>query len=156
MQIYQGYSYHLKDLFFTLVNDNCLMSNKENGGYRPHFCAIQDSNNKDVYWMIPISSQYIKYQKIHDDKVKRLGRCDTIVLGKFGGKQSSFLIQNAFPVIAQYVDHVHTINDQPILLHKKLTQELQSKLKTCLVLHKKGIQVFFVDVDKIYTLITTN
>lgn len=36
MEIRQGYSYHIKDEFFDLVQDKYLMGNKENGNYRPH------------------------------------------------------------------------------------------------------------------------
>ncbi len=35
MEIKQGYSYHIKDEIFDMVQDKYLMSNKEN--YRPHF-----------------------------------------------------------------------------------------------------------------------
>ena len=37
MEIKQGYSYHIKDEFFDLIQDKYLMSNKEGGNYRPHF-----------------------------------------------------------------------------------------------------------------------
>ena len=57
MEIKQGYSYHIQDEFFDMIQDKYLMSNKEGGNYRPHFLAIQDSKNKNLYWMIPISSQ---------------------------------------------------------------------------------------------------
>ena len=40
MEIRQGYSYHIKDEFFNLVQDKYLMSNKEQGNYRPHYYAI--------------------------------------------------------------------------------------------------------------------
>mgnify|MGYP000215422987 len=40
MEIRQGYSYHIKDEFFDLVQDKYLMSNKEQGNYRPHYYAI--------------------------------------------------------------------------------------------------------------------
>lgn len=33
MEIRQGYSYHIKDEFFDLVQDKYLMSNKEQGNY---------------------------------------------------------------------------------------------------------------------------
>ena len=36
MQIRRGYSYHIRDEFFDLVQDKYLMSNKEEGNYRPH------------------------------------------------------------------------------------------------------------------------
>lgn len=34
MEIQQGYSYHIKDEFFDLVQDKYLMSNKEQGKQR--------------------------------------------------------------------------------------------------------------------------
>lgn len=52
MEIQQGYSYHIKDEFFDMVQDKYLMSNKGNGNYRPHFYAIQDKKNPNLYWMI--------------------------------------------------------------------------------------------------------
>ena len=64
MEIQQGYSYHIKDEFFDLVQDKYLMSNKEQGNYRPHYYAIQDRKNPKLYWMIPISSQAEKYKGI--------------------------------------------------------------------------------------------
>ena len=55
MEIQQGYSYHIKDEFFDLVQDKYLMGNKEQGNYRPHYYAIQDRKNPKLYWMIPIT-----------------------------------------------------------------------------------------------------
>ena len=49
MEIRQGYSYHIKDEFFDMAQDRYLMSNKENGNYRPHFYAIQDKKNQSLY-----------------------------------------------------------------------------------------------------------
>ncbi len=63
MEIKQGYSYHIKEDFFHKVQDKFLMSNKENGNYRPHYYAVKDKKNPDLYWMIPISSQVEKYKK---------------------------------------------------------------------------------------------
>lgn len=72
MEIRQGYSYHIKDEFFDMVQDRYLMSNKENGNYRPHFYAIQDKKNQSFYWMIPISSQVEKYKVIHRKEEKKI------------------------------------------------------------------------------------
>lgn len=77
--------------------------NKENGNYRPHYYAIQDKTNPKIYWMIPISSQVEKYKLIIKQKEKKYGKCNTIVIGKFAGKENAFLIQNAFPII----DKIH-------------------------------------------------
>lgn len=71
MEIRQGYSYHIKDEFFNMVQDKYLMSNKENVNYRPHFYAIQDKKNQALYWMIPISSQVEKYKVIIEKKKRK-------------------------------------------------------------------------------------
>ena len=149
MNVKQGYSYHIKDSFFSDVLDSALMSNKENGNYRPHYYAIEDLNNTDVFWMIPISSKVSKYKKIIESKIKRNGKCSTIVIGKFAGKENAFLIQNAFPIKSIYLDHVHTIQGTPITVHKNLDRELRTKLKEVIAMKKRGINLFFTDVDMI-------
>lgn len=129
MEIRQGYSYHSKDEFFELVQDKYLMSNKEQGNYRPHYYAIQDKKNLELYWMIPISSQAEKYKGIIENKKKRYGKCNTIAIGLFAGKENAFLIQNAFPFIEKYFDHIHTIQEQLVTIHKKLDKLLVENLK---------------------------
>lgn len=156
MQLVQGYVYHLKDEFFDLIDNKYLMSNKENNGFRPHFCAIADMKNKDIFWMIPISSQYDKYKKIYDDKINKFGRCDTIVFGEFVNKERTFLIQNAFPIISKYINHIHTYNNVPLILSRNLILKLQNKLKRCLRLYQKGKNVFFTDIENIYKVLDTH
>lgn len=95
LKVQQGFSYHIKDDFFEEEKDKYIMSNKEDGNYRPHFYAVQDKKNSDLYWMIPISSQAEKYKKIMERKIERYGKCNTIIIGKFAGKENAFLIQNA-------------------------------------------------------------
>lgn len=149
MEVKQGYSYHIKNEFFELVKDKYLMSNKENGNYRPHFLAIQDNKNKELYWMIPISSQVEKYKKIIEKKVKRYGKCNTIIIGKFAGRENAFLIQNAFPIISSYLDHVHTIENKPITIHSKLERVLSVNLREILAMYRRGIRLIFPDIEGI-------
>ena len=72
MDIRQGYSYHIKDSFFEMIQDKHMMSNKENGSYRPHYYAIQDKTNSQIYWMIPISSQVEKYKNLNKNLIDNL------------------------------------------------------------------------------------
>lgn len=146
MEIQQGYSYHIKDDFFNLIQDKHLMSNKENGNYRPHFYAIQDKKNPRLYWMIPISSQAEKYKAIIEKKKKKYGKCNTIVIGKFAGKENAFLIQNTFPVIEKYFDHVHTIQEKPVTIHKELNRLLTENLGEVLAMYNRGIKLTFTDI----------
>ena len=115
MEIQQGYSYHIKDEFFDLVQDKYLMSNKEQGNYRPHYYAIQDRKNPKLYWMIPISSQDEKYKGI----------------------------------VEKYFDHVHTIQEQPVTIHKKLDKVLVENLNEVLAMYNRGIKLTFTDIKAI-------
>ena len=47
-----GKSYHIKDSFFTLINDAKLMANKEGAHYRPHFFFFADPQTPGIYWEI--------------------------------------------------------------------------------------------------------
>ena len=82
-------------------------------------------------------------------KKQRYGKCNTIIIGRFAGKDNAFLIQNAFPILAKYFDHVHTIENKPITIHKKLDRELTINLREVLALHKRGIHLIFPDIEKI-------
>lgn len=86
MEVTQGYSYHIKDEFFDVIQDKYLMSNKEN----------------------------------------------TIIIGTFAGKDNAFLIQNAFPILKKYFDHVHTVEGKPVVIHSKLNRELTVNLREVL------------------------
>lgn len=99
--------------------------------------------------MIPISSQADKYKRIIKNKKKRYGKYNTIVIGIFAGKENAFLIQNAFPVIEKYFDHVHTIQEQPVAIHKKLDKILVENLSEVLAMHNRGIKLTFTDIETI-------
>lgn len=96
-------------------------------GYVYH---IKDEKNS-LLWMIPLSSRVDKFKVIHDKHVKKYGRCLTIVLGEFDGKNAAFLLQNMFPVTEHYLDHMHTRNNNPVpikhSLEKIMLKELNSR-----------------------------
>lgn len=152
MKIQSGFYYHIKDSFFEDIQDNALMTNKENGNYRPHFLAIQDSLNNEIYWMIPVSSKFEKYKKIYNHHVAKYKKCTKIVLGKCNGWDAAFLIQNAFPTVADYFDHIHTSKDRPLSLHGSTAKLIANNLECNLRLHKRGISLFYTDIDRIYKL----
>lgn len=149
MRLTLGYSYHIKDSFFTLVQDQHLMSNKENGGYRPHYYCMPDKKVQNLYWAIPISSKVAKYESIMKNKIQQRGRCDTIVIGKFSGRECAFLIQNMFPFTDNYVDHVHTDNGIPVVISSQLQADITSKAIKVLNIWKTKPSILFTDVRKI-------
>lgn len=147
-----GNSYHIKDTFFTEVGDTSLMKNKEDGHYRPHFFCFHDSLDPNILWAVPQSSKAAKYAGIMQAKISKYGRCDTIVIGNFGGRDNAFLIQNMFPILDCYIDHVHTIDGVAVPLHPKLQSKIVASATRTLHLHRRGYHVLFADVDRIYAL----
>ena len=147
MEVKTGYIYHIKDEFFDIVNDDSLMTNHERGKKRPTYFTIKD---KDILWFIPLSSKVNKYKKIVDKKVEKYGRCDTILIREVLGKESAILLQNAFPTLEKYIDHVHLLdNGKPAKVIKSLKDEKLNNFKYMLKLKNKDIDLFFTDIDKI-------
>ncbi len=146
MKIKTGYLYHIKDEYFDVVNDENLMQNHERGKKRPTYFTIKD---KDILWFIPISSKIDKYQKIIDKKIEKYGFCNTILIEKIFNEDAAILIQNAFPTLERYIDHVHTVDGKPARVPKKLEQTILKNFKNLMKLHNRGIKIFFIDIDKL-------
>ncbi len=146
MKIKTGYLYHIKDEFFDIVNDENLMTNHERGKKRPTYFTIRD---KDILWFIPLSSKVSKYKKIVDKKIERYGFCNTILIDKVIDKESVILLQNAFPTLEKYIDHVHTVDGKPAKVPETLEKIIVNNFKNLLKLKDNGINLFFADIDKI-------
>ncbi len=146
LEIKTGYLYHIKDEYFDVVNDENLMQNHEKGKRRPTYFTIKDKN---ILWFIPISSKVDKYQKIIDKKIEKYGFCNTIIIRKIADEDAAILLQNAFPTLEKYIDHVHTINGVPLNVPTDLQNEIKSLFKNMIGLKKRGTNLFFTDIDKI-------
>ena len=90
-----GYVYHIKDDYFEFARDEKLMKNHENGNARPTYFCIKNKNSK-ILWFIPMSSKVEKYRKIQNQKIRKNGVCDTIVIGKYRKKRCSFFYSKYF------------------------------------------------------------
>lgn len=146
MEIKTGYLYHIKDEYFNAVNDDSLMQNHEKGKKRPTYFTIKD---KEILWFIPISSKIDKYQKIINKKIEKYGFCNTILIEKIFDGNSAILLQNTFPTLEKYIDHVHTVDGKPARVSEKLEKIILDNFINLMKLHSRGINVFFSDIDKI-------
>ena len=147
MKVKTGYLYHIKDAFFDIINDENLMTNHERGHKRPTYFTIKDN---DILWFIPLSSKVAKYQKIINTKIEKYGRCDTILIRDILGEDSAILLQNAFPTLEKYIDHIHlTSAGKPAKVITSTQKEILDKFEYLMKLHSRGIKVFFTDIDKI-------
>ena len=59
------------------------------------------------------------------------------------------MIQNAFPVIAKFIDHIHTVENKPVTVHNELNRVLTESLGEILALHNRGINLIYTDIAKI-------
>ena len=147
MKVKTGYIYHIKDEYFDVVDDENLMTNHERGKKHPTYFTIKD---KDILWFIPLSSKVDKYKKIINNKMNKYGRCDTILIKEILGKDSVILLQNAFPTLEKYIDHVHLLdNGKPAKVVESVKDEILQKFRYLMKLKSKGVNLFFTDIDKI-------
>ena len=72
------------------------------------------------------------------------------MIRKVLGEDSAILIQNAFPTLDKYIDHIHLLdNGRPAKVIDSLQNEILNSFKYLLKLKSKGINLFFTDIDKI-------
>ena len=149
--IKEGYVYHINDSYFKKVRDDRLMQNKERGTYRPTFFCMRDEKTS-LLWMIPMSTRVEKFRAIHDRQTARYGKCLTIVLGEYDNREAAFLLQNMFPILPHYLDHIHTRNGNPVPVKYSVQQEVKSRVKQIRKLTERGIQVVFPDIVRLEKL----
>ena len=148
MEIKQGYVYHIKEEYFNIVKDNKLMINHEGNSTRPNYFCLQ-IDNSDILWFIPMSSKVEKYQKIINDKIKKYKKCDTIVIGNYRGRNHAFLIQNMFPIIPKYIDHIDTIQGKALQVPAETRRIIENKVSKVFKLKSAGINLIFPNIDRI-------
>lgn len=96
-----------------------------------------------------ISSKIDKYKKIINKKIERYGFCNTIIIRKIADEDAVILLQNVFPTLEKYIDHIHTVDGVPLKIPTDLQDEIKSLFKNILGLKKRGTNLFFADIDKI-------
>ena len=146
MKVQTGYLYHIKYDFFNKVNDENLMSNHELGRKRPSYFVIKD---KEILWFIPLSSKVEKYQRIIDKKIKKYGVCNSILIREIKGEKNAILLQNAFPTLDKYIDHIHITDGKPVKVINTIKDEIIENFNIMMKLKQHGINLFFTDIDKI-------
>lgn len=146
--------YFLSDQYYIDFPDDKLMKNKDviHGvpHSRPCFLAFPDSKNPSIYWLVPISSRYEKYQKIAQVKIEKYGRCNTIRFGTVLDRNAAFLIQNMCPVTETYLTAYINKNAEPICLDNRIVEDVTKNAREVLALARRGVKVIFPDVFKIY------
>lgn len=150
----KGNFYFVKNEYYIKFKDSKLMKNKESieGTEHNRACYYSFFDNKTkLYWLIPISSKVNKYKKIYEDKMKKNGKCDTIVFGEVLGYEKAFLIQNMFPIISYYIEkeYIDKRDNKSVSINNLIQKEIDRKAKKVIELQRNGINLIFPDVIKI-------
>ena len=145
--------YVLKDSFFEVMNDPYLKNNKD--GNRPfYYCIKDDASDKDIYWMIPLSSRIDKYAAIIQKKLDAHKPCDGLYICKLpSGKTSAFLIQDLFPITEEYVEREYTLAGAHLVLpYEADIAEIEKKSIKVRAIIKRGIKLTPTSPDVISIL----
>lgn len=131
--------YIIKDKFFDDMPDPYLKGNK--AGNRPHYYCFEDTAT-GVYWMIPLSSRVDKYKRIADNKAKAGKPCDIIHIVKLDdSRESTFLIQDMFPITEEYIEREYTIAGNHLMLTSEHTVAIiEQKARKVLAMLKRGVK----------------
>jgi len=130
--------YVISDRFFQEVNDPYLKGNKQ--GNRPHYYCLQDTSD-GIYWMIPLSSQVEKYQRIIDKRLAAKRSCDTLHIVELdNNRKSAFLIQDLFPITEEYIQREYTVAGNHLMLTSEhVAREIEKKARKVIGMLKRGI-----------------
>lgn len=141
-----GHFYFLKPEYAQqFANSKFMNSNEHN---RPYFCAFTE--NKGIYWLVPISSKINKFESIYASKIKRYGKCDTIDFCHILGRRKAVLVQNMCPVTQEFILNEYLDpHDNPVQVCDKTRKRIVHKAKKVLMLQRKGIDLLFGDVLEI-------
>jgi hypothetical protein len=127
------------------------MNNKENidGALlsRPYIYLFEDSENADLKWVVPVSSQYEKFKREYDKNVGKYGFCNFIRFGYVVGRLASFLIQNICPVTEKYISEIYVDkNNTPIAINEKTYRDVLKNARTVMHKVKHGTKLVWVDI----------
>jgi hypothetical protein len=146
-----GYVYHIKDLYFEAAQDNKLMRNREGGAFRPTYYCLKDEKTS-ILWVIPMSRQAEKYQAFMQKDIDRYGKCIKILIGEYANVRAVFLLQNMFPILPKYIDHVHKVNQNPVPVDTRLQARIDRNFRELLSLQRRGIKIVFPDIIRLEKL----
>lgn len=155
MDIKVGYTYTLNEDYFKKRPNENLSVNKggdlwQKGG-RPYFIALQDELDPKTYWAVPLSSNTQKYSKVIQGKIAKRGFCNTLHIGRFGNRETTWLVQNMCPVDGRHVRSLcSTPQGQPLMPDRQDARIVSAMAKGALERTRAGVRFLNVDVLKLY------
>lgn len=152
-----GRFYFVKDEFYDRFKNCGLLENKEiiNGKEHNRPCCYLfkfEKSDKNIYWLIPISSKVSKYEAQYQKSMEKYGLCDNISFGYILGERCAFLPQNLFPITEEYINNIYIDKNTstPITVHRDLMAELNRKARKKIRYNQQGRKLGMSNAMKIY------
>lgn len=125
---------------------------------RPCFFVFDDSQEQEIYWCVPISSQIDKYENIREHRLSKMRErgmenpiCHEIAFGKVIGESRAFLLRNMFPVTEKYIENYYVGRDgKPVTISEQSANFIRNSARKLLTQHNNGQRyIFFADIMQI-------
>lgn len=101
------------------------------------YFAVKDDSN---YWLIPVCKDIQKYNKIIDDKIKKYGFCNTILIRNIMNNKYAIVLENAFVISYEYENEIYKVKN--IGIGVSLKNEILRNFKYMLKLKENDINLF--------------
>ena len=101
------------------------------------YFSVKDDSN---YWLIPICKDIQKYNKIIDDKIKKYGFCNTILIRNIMNNKYAIVLENAFVISYEYKNEIYKVKN--IEMGVSLKNEILRNFKYMLKLKENDINLF--------------
>ncbi len=101
------------------------------------YFSIKDDSN---YWLIPVCKDIQKYNKIIDDKIKKYGFCNTILIRNIMNNKYAIVLENAFVISYEYENEIYKVKN--IGIGVSLKNEILRNFKYMLKLKENDINLF--------------
>ncbi|WP_437834550.1 type III toxin-antitoxin system CptIN family toxin (plasmid) [Niallia taxi] len=145
MELNKHYIYKVKDEYFDDFPDPFLKTNK--GQSRPNYYVFE-GDNKEVLWLIPLSSKVEKFERIMQQKTTQGKPCDVCHVCKVGNRKQAFVIQDMFPVTKEYIAEEYTLNRTPLVLYDNSDiRAIENKATRMQSLINRGVKVMRTQPD---------
>lgn len=101
------------------------------------YFSVKDDSN---YWLIPVCKDIQKYNKIIDDKIKKYGFCNTILIRNIMNNKYAIVLENAFVISYEYKNEIYKVKN--IGIGVSLKNEILRNFKYMLKLKENDINLF--------------
>lgn len=101
------------------------------------YFSVKDDSN---YWLIPVCKDIQKYNKIIDDKIKKYGFCNTILIRNIMNNKYAIVLENAFVISYEYKNEIYKVKN--IEMGVSLKNEILRNFKYLLKLKENDINLF--------------